>query len=152
MKWMLTLYMCSTALTVLGQTYQEQSVAAVLMGEAWSEGVRGMTAVADVIHQRAVEKGWTPLQVVSAQRGRIHAFSCVNGTSLDGLIQKFSGKPDYRQALQIAQTLCQTPDRLPDLTNAANHYTRATEHPYWARGISPVAVIGHHAFFKLKNY
>jgi len=140
------------ALAVLGQTYQEKAVSAVLMGEAWSEGVRGMTAVAEVIHQRAAEKGWTPLRVVAAHRGRIHAFSCVNGTSLDRLIRKFSREPDFKEALQIAQMVCQAPDRLPDLVGSANHYTRTTERPYWAKGKRPVAVIGQQAFYRLKNY
>lgn len=152
MKWLLTFCLFGAPLTGLGQTYQEQAVAAVLMGEAWSEEVRGMTAVADVIHQRAVEKSWTPLQVVAAHRGGIHAFSCVNGTSLDQLIQKFSPEPDYQRALQIAKTVCESPARLPDFTNGANHYTCATEHPYWARGKQPVAIIGRHAFYRLEHY
>jgi spore germination cell wall hydrolase CwlJ-like protein len=90
--------------------------------------------------------------VVAAHRGRIHAFSCVNGTSLDRLIRKFSREPDFKEALQIAQMVCQAPDRLPDLVGSANHYTRTTERPYWAKGKRPVAVIGQQAFYRLKNY
>ena len=152
MKRLLTFLLCSLPLAVLGQTYEEEAVAAVLMGEAWSEGMRGMTAVADVIHQRAVEKGWTPLRVVAAHRGRVHAFSCVNGTSLDRLIEKFSPEPDFRAALQLARLVCQAPDRLPCLVGPANHYTRATERPYWARGRQPVALIGQQAFYRLNHY
>jgi cell wall hydrolase len=152
MRWLITFWLCIGPLVSLGQTYEERAVAAVLMGEAWSEGVRGMTAAADVICQRAKEKDWTPLRVVAAHRGRVHAFSCLNGTTLDRLIRKFEGKPDYQDALQIAHKACQTPDRLPDITNSANHYTRKTEHPYWAKGKRPVAVIGRHAFYKLKHF
>lgn len=133
-------------------TYQERAVAAVLMGEAWSEGIRGMTAVADVIYQRAVEKHWTPLHVVSEHRGRVHAFSCVNGTSLNRLIEKFRGKRDYQKALRIAKTVCEKPDQLPRLVRAANHFTLATEHPYWARGKRPVAIVGKHAFYRIKGF
>jgi spore germination cell wall hydrolase CwlJ-like protein len=122
------------------------------MGEAWSEGVLGMTAVAEVIHQRSMDKSKAPLEIISANRGQIHAFSCLNGTTLNRLIQKFSREPAYQQALQIAQTMCQTPDRLPGLTNFANHFTRTTERPYWARGKRPVAVIGRHAFYRLEHY
>jgi spore germination cell wall hydrolase CwlJ-like protein len=135
-----------------GQTHEEQAVAAVLMGESSSEGVRGMTAVAEVIHQRAIEKGQTPMQVVTARRGGIHAFSCVNGTTLDRLIRKFSREPDYQHALQIAQAVCESPERLPGLTMSANHFTRASERPYWAQGIRPAAVIGRHAFYRLDHY
>ena len=127
-------------------------MAAVLMGEAWSEGVRGMTAVADVIHERAVEKGWTPLRVVSEHKGRVHAFSCVNGTSLNHLINKFRDKKDFKGALRIATMVCECPGHLPRLVRSANHCTLAAEHPKWAKGKVPVAVVGHHAFYKLKYF
>lgn len=151
-KWFLTFCLCGLPLAALPQTYQEKAIAAVLMGEAWSEGAKGMAAVAEVIHQRAMEKGRTPLQIVAAHRGRIHAFSCVNGTSLDRLIRKFSREPDFQEALQLAETVCQFPDRLPGVAMSANHYTRATERPVWAKGKQPVAVIGRHAFYRLKHY
>ena len=139
-------------LIATAHTYQERAVAAVLMGEAWSGGVRSMTAVADVIHQRAVEKRWTPLRVVSEHRGKVHAFSCLNGTTLNHLIEKFRRKHDYRQALRIASLVCENPARLPRLVGAANHYTLATEHPYWAKGKRPVAIVGGQAFYKLKYF
>jgi spore germination cell wall hydrolase CwlJ-like protein len=104
--------------------------------------------VAEVIHQRSVEKGRTPLQIISAPR----AFSCVNQTTVDRLIHRFSLMPDYQKALQVAQLVCQTPTRLPGLTNAANHYTRTTERPFWARGKQPVAIVGKHAFYRLDHY
>jgi spore germination cell wall hydrolase CwlJ-like protein len=137
MKWELTLCMLGVAGAALGQSDRERAVAAVLMAEAWSEGVQGMTAVAEVIHQRTLEKGCTPLEVVSARRGRIHAFSCLNGTTVNRLIGKFSREPDYAQALQLAQTLCQTPSWLPGLALGANHFTRASESSYWAKGKRP---------------
>ena len=153
MRWFLTLSLMIVPMTFWGQTYQQQAVAAVLMGEAWSEGAQGMTAVAEVIHQRAVEKQWTPLRVVAAARGKVHAFSCVNGTTIDRLIQKFSQEPSYQLALQIAQTTCLDPPAgSPGMTKFATHYTLATERPYWARDQRPVAIIGRHAFYKLKNY
>ena len=152
MKLLLTLLLCCASLLAAAQTHEERAVAAILMAEAWSEGVMGMTAVAEVIHQRVIEKKKTPLEVISARRGRYHAFSCLNGSSLSVLIEKFQHQPDYTKALQIAQTLCRTPAELPGLTNSANHFTRKTERPYWARGIEPVAVIGQHAFYRLEQY
>jgi N-acetylmuramoyl-L-alanine amidase len=152
MKWLLAFCLWGLPWTVPGATYEERGVAAVLMGEAWSEGAQGMTAVAEVIHQRSVEKARAPLQIISANRGQIHAFSCLNGTTLDRLILKFSPEPDYQKALQIAQTTCQTPAGLPGLTRFATHYTRVTERPYWARGHRPVAIVGQHAFYRLAHY
>jgi len=135
-----------------GQTYEEKAIAAVLMGEAWSEGISGMTAVAEVIHQRVQDKRWTPLKVVSSRRGRVHAFSCLNRTTLDQLIAKFEAQPDFAKALQIAKTTCQTPSHLPGLTKTADHYSHVEEKPYWAKGHEPVVIIGQHAFYKLKRY
>jgi N-acetylmuramoyl-L-alanine amidase len=151
MKQFVTICLCCLPLTVLGATYEERAVAAVLMGEAWSEGAQGMTAVAEVIHQRTVEKGQAPLQVISAHRGKVHAFSCLNRTPLNQLIWKFCDEPDFQQALHIAQVTCQTPAQLPGLTRLADHYTCTTEHPYWARGYQPVAIIGRHAFYRLED-
>ena len=150
MKWLLTVCMWSLTFTTTGATYEERAVASVLMGEAWSDGFRGMTAVAEVIHQRSLEKGKSPLQVISAHRRRVHAFSCLNGTTLDRLIQKFARQPDFKGARRLAETVCQSPSSLPGLSKAANHYTRANETPYWARGTRPVAIIGSHAFYKLE--
>jgi spore germination cell wall hydrolase CwlJ-like protein len=152
MKWLLTFCLLGLSLTARALTYEERGVAAVIMGEAWSEGARGMTAVAEVIHQRSVEKGKAPLQIISAKGEKIHAFSCLNGTTLDRLIWKFSQEPDYQQALQVAQMMCETPARLPGITKSANHFTLATERPYWARGKRPVAIIGRQAFYKLDHY
>lgn len=116
---------------------------------AWSEAVCGMTAVADVIHQRSAEKRSASLHVVSAHRGKVHAFSCVNGTTLNGLIRKFRGKADYQEALKIAEMVCRDPSRLPHLVKSANHFSLATEHPCWAKGKKPVTIISKHAFCKL---
>ena len=151
-KWFLASCLLSQPLAAVGHTYEEQAVAAVLMGEAWSEGTQGMMAVAEVIHQRSVDKKKTPLQVVTVRRGPVHAFSCLNGTTLGALISRYSRKADYDKALQIAQAVCQEPDKLPGLTHAANHFTRATEKPFWASGSQPIAIIGQHAFYKLKSY
>ena len=122
------------------------------MAEAWSEGVRGMTAVAEVIQQRSLEKGRTPLQTVAARKGRIHAFSCLNGTTLDALIGKFGAERDYHQALALAARVRQGAGALPGIARSANHFTRTDERPVWARGILPVAIIGNHAFYRIKRY
>lgn len=153
--WCVCLCLClgfGLAPSAWGATYQERAVAAILMGEAWSEGVPGMTAVAEVIHERAVEKGWTPLRVVTSHGRRIHAFSCLNGTTINRLIRKFDRKPDFHKALQIAHEVCATPGQLPNTTRDATHFTLVTEHPYWSKGHRPVAVIGHHAFYRLKHF
>jgi len=134
---------------LFAQSYQEKIVAAVLVAEASSEGVRGMMAVAEVIGQRAKDKGKTPLQVVTSGTGQRRAFSCLNGTTPEKLLQHWSKDANYDKALKIALILTRQPERLGGLTNRATHYTRRQEKPYWAKGKKPVAVIGQHAFYRL---
>jgi N-acetylmuramoyl-L-alanine amidase len=130
------------------QPYQEKIVAAVLAAEASSDGVRGMKAVAEVIQQRAKEKGKTPFQVVMAGK----AFSCLNRISPERLYQRWSSDSNYDVALRLAAILHRQPERLGVTVNRATHYTRRGEKPYWAIGQKPVAVVGHHAFYRLNAY
>lgn len=141
----------SIAENVNKPTYQERAVAAVLMGEAWGEGERGMTAVAEVICRRAKLRGTDPLAVITERNRKrgIWAFSCLNGRGVDRLIQRFERQSDFVLALRIARTAVHTPERLPGFSQNATHFTLAREKPYWARGHRPVAVIGNHAFYRL---
>ena len=151
MRFILILLLSLGVARVGAQTYQERAVAAVLMGEAWSEGAQGMTAVVEVIHRRSVLKDKTLLAII-AERNRksgIWAFSCLNGVGIDRLIQKFQKEPDFTEALRIAQIATRTPNKLPGMTKGATHFTLARERPYWARGHRPVAVLGSHAFYRL---
>ena len=146
----LTLLGCSVEAATPSYTYQERAVAAVLMGEAWCQGRIGMVAVGEVIRERSVRLQRTPLQVVTAGRRGVHAFSCLNGTNIDALIRKFAKEREYKVALEVAQIVCRNPDQLPGVTRGATHFTLATERPYWAKGSKPVAIIGAHAFYRLR--
>jgi N-acetylmuramoyl-L-alanine amidase len=148
----LTICLWLGCLAAVAQSYEDRAVAAVLMGEAWSEGMRGMTAVAEVIQQRALEKRQTALQVVSTRRGRVHAFSCLNGTTLDELVKKFSAEKDFPTALALAGKVREGRSQFAAITQSATHFARAGERPAWARGLKPVAVIGKHAFYRLNAY
>lgn len=140
------------ALPAAAQTYQERVVAAVLMGEAWGEGERGMIAVAEVINQRSKDQSKTPLQVVTFHVGKVHAFSCLNGTTPERLVGKFQKERVYQTALKIAHVACAAPETLPGLTKHATHFTRTTEKPWWARKHKAVAIVGNHSFYKMEQY
>lgn len=133
------------AARAFGQSYEEKVVAAVLMGEAWNQGEKGMLAVAEVISQRVRLMERTPLQVVTMRK----QFSCLNGTTPSKLYNRFARYADFDTALRIAQRVCQQPETLTRMTNRATNFTRKEEKPYWARGRKPVAVIGDHAFYRL---
>jgi len=140
------------ALPAMCQTYQEKVVAAVLMGEAWGEGERGMTAVAEVINQRVKDQSKTPLQVVTFHVGRLHAFSCMNRTTPERMVLKYQSEPMYQTALKVAMLACRTPEKLPGITKQATHFTRSSERPWWAKKKKAVAVIGNHSFYKMAQY
>lgn len=133
----------------LTHSYQERAVAAVIMGEAWGQGKTGMVAVGEVICERSMRLGRTPYRVVTVGRKGVHAFSCLNGTTMDALIRKFSSKREYRVALEVARLVCREPERLPGVTRGATHFCLANQTPRWAEGERPVVVIGAHAFYRL---
>jgi N-acetylmuramoyl-L-alanine amidase len=132
------------------QTFEQKVVAAVLMGEAWDQGQVGMLAVAEVIHQRCVETGLTPLEVVTKGGFRHRAFSCLNERSAASVVKKFSSQADFeRLALPLAVQVYRWPSNQVSITHHATHFTRKEEKPWWAKGYRPVVVIGEHAFYRL---
>ena len=115
------------------------------MAEAWGEGREGMTAVAEVIRNRADEWGLSPLAVVK----RVKHFSCLNSTTPERLVRKFHRKPDFVLALEIARIAYNTPQNLPGFSCGATHFHDHSMTPYWASGKQPVAIIGNLSFYRL---
>jgi spore germination cell wall hydrolase CwlJ-like protein len=131
-------------------TYEQRVIAAVIAGEASNQGRAGMMAVAEVIHQRVTESGWTPFRVVThSNRSGTHAFSVLNQTTVPALVRKWHLDPVYATALELAQLVCEAPEKLPDTTRSANFFTRLGEKPRWAVGKNPVVVIKQHAFYRI---
>ena len=128
-------------------TYGQRIVAAVLMGEAWGEGEIGMTAVAEVIHNRAEKTAKTPLAVV-LKKGE---FSSLRRTTPEALYQKFCRKKDFRTALRLAKTCYNTPERLPNITRGASYYDRRENRPSWLGEVRLVACVGNQNFYVPKD-
>lgn len=126
-------------------TYGQQVVAAVLMGEAWGEGEKAMTAVAEVIRLRADRAGISPLSAVLRPR----QFTCLNRTTPEALIRRYHGERDFRKALEIARQMYNRPETLPGYSRGATHFERLGTRAYWTEGHSPVAVVGKLAFYRL---
>jgi spore germination cell wall hydrolase CwlJ-like protein len=138
------------AASLSAATYEHHVIAAVIAGEASSQGRTGMVAVAEVIRQRVRESGWTPFRVVNhGNRRGIYAFSCLNKTTPSALVNKWQRDPAWAIALELAQMLCDVPAQLPDTTLRANFFARAGWRPEWARGRRPVMVIKDHAFYRI---
>lgn len=126
-------------------TYGEQVVAAIIMGEARGEGIEGMIAVGEVIWERAKIKRTVPRKIATEPK----QFSCLNGTSIDSLIKKYSKHKEWAQAITVAEAVYNHPWKLPGLTKGATHYN--VNVPYWARGKRPSAVIGNHIFWRMPD-
>ena len=135
--------MALSAKAVEVSTYGQRIVAAVLMGEALGEGEVGMTAVAEVVRNRARDWHKTPLEVV-LKRGE---FCCLNPTTPENLYRKFSRMKGYATALRIAKTCYNAPAQLPNMTRGAIYYDNKRGRPRWLPSVRLVACIGNHNFY-----
>lgn len=140
---LLTAFCAVSAHAAETSTYGQRIVAAVLMGEAWGEGERGMTAVAEVIHNRAVQLGKTPLEIV-VKRGE---FSSLLHRTPQQLYDRYYRKKDFAVALRIAKTCYNTPEKLPGIAKGATYYDNKRNHPYWLSEVVLVASVGNQNFY-----
>jgi len=153
-KWMNWRFGCVLGLMLLlmapclAASFEERLVAAVLMAEARGEGIIGMTAVGEVIANRARKRQISPGLVVQEP----HQFSPLNRVKPHELIMRYEKMSLYREALRIAVTVVESPTELPGLAAGADHFEsiRALV-PRWARGRQPVVIVGGHRFWLLSN-
>ncbi|MFN4276124.1 MAG: cell wall hydrolase [Ferrovibrio sp.] len=128
------------------QAFTRDTLARTLWGEARSEGREGMMAVASVILNRAAKPGWWGRSVADVCL-RPWQFSCwladdPNRAKLEKVDER---DVQFRIALQVADQALG--GGLPDYTFGATHYHTVDIAPNWARGHTPCAVIGRHAFY-----
>lgn len=115
-------------------------VAATLILEAGGErDSRAMSAVMEVIHNRAVKRGLTYEQVC-LQRLQ---FSCWNGVKVSTGISKAKKHTKWGQALRIASSKVVT-----NYARGADHYHTLTVKPSWRLSFSQTAVIQNHIFYR----
>ena len=137
-----------------------QVVWLTLWGEARSESIEGIVAVASVIRNRVVRRGQSYRKV------------CLQPWQFSCWMER-GGPANYRHVMRIARQLAEDRqvrwtrvleecgviaqatmrERLRDRTAGSDHYctTRlwSTRPPRWARGQEPVATVGAHVFFTL---
>jgi spore germination cell wall hydrolase CwlJ-like protein len=137
--WALAVGVCTSCAV---EPENNELVAAVLIAEAGGEGYQGLTAVYEVIRNRAEARNHT-LERTVRQRFQ---FSCLNDTPEPDLIERARTHPRWREALHLARNGWQG-----NITRGANHYHRADMNPWpvWSRGEEPRARIGAHVFFRL---
>ncbi len=134
---------------------EAQRVSLVLAGEARSEPIEGIVAVASVMRNRvkAQRFGEDFSDVVTAPK----QFSCLfpaggkqNYKRMLALAQQFARKepvtdPKILQCIAVAE--CVMREYVADNTQGSTHYAVYTLTPYWAKGLKPVRRIGTHQFW-----
>jgi N-acetylmuramoyl-L-alanine amidase len=130
-------------------------LARTLFGEARSEPVEGVIAVAAVVANRthAQRQAWglTIEAVCKADR----QFSCWNPPQSESdrrnqqaMLNAGPEDPLFARCIEIARNTANGDIR--DITSGANHYYRAGgDVPDWAVGVVPTATIGRHVFLRL---
>lgn len=120
---------------------------ACLVGECAREPIGGKAAVAWVVRNRKRDPRWpnTYREVILQPK----QFSCFNpGLFKPEIIQKRYEHLWWKECRLIAYGVMA--DYVCDPTDSANHY-HATyiDIPDWAKGETPVTIIGKHIFYKL---
>lgn len=128
-------------------------LARTIFGEARGEPHEGLEAVASVVLNRArisEIKGryWWGNGIIGVCQ-KPYQFSCWNRSdpSYQRLINVTEENIHFATCLRIARRAVF--GLLKDNTKGATHYHADYVDPYWAKGESPVKVIGAHIFYKL---
>ncbi len=138
-----------------------ETMALTVWAEARGESPNGQRAVAWVIRNRLNNPGWwsrqrgdgIPDDTLAAVCRDPWQFSCwnpidPNRARLDN--PKTRERPDYLAILKLCIAVMDS-QRSEDPTKGADHYctSAVVRHTRWARGRTPVAVIGHHHFYRI---
>ena len=103
-----------------------------------------MHAVACVIQQRQLNRGLSARDVCLQRR----QFSCWNGRGPSIKLLKSTSAP---AAIALARKLVAGEKLGRGVVGFADHYCTRKTFPGWGRGKKPVAILGNHKFYKLKN-
>jgi len=112
-----------------------------------------MAAVACVIVNRASHPSWWGNSIEACCKAP-NQFSCwlPNDANLKKLMDVTDEDDAFYTALIVASLAVLK--QIPDLTNGADsYYAPSYFHypPYWTKGETPTAIIGHHKFYKLRK-
>jgi spore germination cell wall hydrolase CwlJ-like protein len=130
--------------------WERQIVAACLILEASNQGEKGMSAVANVINNRA---GGNPRSIYKEVK-KPYAFSALNSASTGktgrkgyaGHVTRASNDSNWKMALEITDRMYT--GTLPDGTRGATHYTQVHEYKSWMKPMQLTVVIGKHKFLR----
>ena len=129
------------------------TVAQTVFGEARGEPYAGKIAVAHVIRNR-LAADWRGAATAAAVCLDPYQFSCWLAPARGGSVINLKTMQTASIATPgMADSLKAVADvfggQVEDPTGGADHYKTKRARPRWARGKTPVAVIGGHQFYKL---
>ena len=118
--------------------------------EARGEGRAGMSAVINVIQNRARNPRWWGGPSFSSVCKKPWQFSCWNpgDPNRAKLLTVTTKDQQFAEAYELAELAAK--GSLPDATEHADHYHERSISPQWASGKTPVAIIGRHHFHRLE--
>lgn len=145
LSWWLNPFVGSHPLnTTSAEVTDDDVVATCLLMEARGEGVVGMTAVLNVIQNRADRRKMS-LRGVVLQRWQFSCFNAVTvrqSETIEDLVLDAKEMKGWRVALRIVQS------NPADITNGSDHYyAEYIKPPYWAKEMKHTVKIGRHIFF-----
>ena len=132
-------------------------LARTIYGEARSETLEGMKAVAHVVLNRVAKakknngKYWWGHDVITVCQ-KPYQFSCWNpgDPNRKKLMSVGRKSSSFRKCIEVA-TLAVNGDLGKDITNGADHYHTTAVAPKWSLGRKPISQFGTHVFFKLEG-
>lgn len=130
-----------------------------LWGEARSEPIEGIVAVASVIRNRKHDKRWPDTyRGVCLQRRQFSCWRPEGGPGNYNHLLKIAGQLANKETVTLKSleqcawvALGFTKEALYDRVKGANHYHTAalTPRPHWAQDVVPVTQVTTHVFYKL---
>lgn len=124
----------------------KEILAKTIWGEARNQHYEGQQAVANVIMNRVKLNGWRGGDVRSVCL-KPFQFSCWNKSDPNRpkIMEVTDADPIYKQCLDIAGAAIA--GTLPDIIGGSDSYQVIGSGAYWAKGLTPVAIVIDHEFY-----
>ena len=143
----LLLGMCACGASPLSE-YERKIVAATLVLEAGNEGVEGMKAVLNVIHNRSGDKlkKIVPTTVKYGQFSSLNSVTHKRNPDYSPILRKAYRHRGFNKAIQLVRRLER--GKLKDNTFGATHFhSTDIDPPYWTDSTDYLTTIGKHRFY-----
>ena len=112
--------------------------------ESRGEPFSGQIAVAQVVHNRVVEKEMTYCQIVFEGSERRNA--CQFSFACDGKSDKAADNQAWQRAIMVASLV--KDGNMRDLSGEATFYHATYVSPAWSKSLKQTASIGNHIFYR----